>query len=244
MIGRFALRTCTVKALRAGLGAEVRIGDSQIGPLEDTMGKTPIPFALVFTDETHQEPSDYSTGDLFGGATTQQLIIEIGVTTLTASRVQDANGIDQDELSWGIPASDPGLEMLIDMIERRIKLALADPRQPWADLWRSITIRRGKLSSQRGEGAKEGFRFAKRLIVFDVSLPADPLPGSPPRPGSYWARFLALVEADADMAARAPLLRELITGPSDWTDFERIRAAFGLPRAEAEALFPVEVRPT
>jgi hypothetical protein len=236
MIGRFALRTITVKALRAGLGAEVRVGDSQIGPLEDTMGKAPIPFALVFTDETHQEPSDYTTGDLFGGATTQQLCIEIGVTTLTASRVLDANGIEQEELSWGIPASDPGLEMLIDMIERRIKLALADPRQPWADLWRSLTIRRGKLSSQRGEGAKEGFRFAARRIVFEVTLPADPVPGAAPRAGSYWARFLDLAEADADMAPRVPLLRELITGPQDWTGFERIRAAFGLPQVEAEAL--------
>lgn len=82
---------------------------------------------------------------------------------------------------------------------------------------------------------REGVRLSGRQLVFPITLPADPTPGT--APGPRWTTFLAKVDATPDLAAIAPLLRSTIEGtPAERPEWETLRFAYGLTETEAAAL--------
>lgn len=224
-LARFALRTATVKALRGRTFAGQMVRDSEIGPIDETAAEQSIPFVCVYTDDTQSE----RTGtDLLANDGRTTLVIETGVTT----RMTPAG-------DWEIPTTDAGMELTIDAVERQIRLALStpDPANAWAELWRDLVQGLKTEKSQRGGAAKDGVRFAGRQLMIDVDLPRDPHPGRPIVPGTIWGRFLALCAADADLAGLVPMLTALVTGgATDWQQWQRDRAAYGLSAARARAL--------
>ena len=220
-LARFVLRTATVKALRGRTFAADMVRDSEIGPIDDAAKDKEIPFVVVYTDDV--EGGGAGT-DLAENDGKQCLVIEIGVTTRMKAKGE-----------WAIPTTDAGMELTIDAIERQIRLALGSPANPWGELWRDLVLSIDARKSQRGAAAKDGVRFAGRQLVLDVSLPREPHPGRPM--GPIWQRFMALAAADADLAGLVPMLTQLATGGAeDWPEWWRVRAAYGLSQARAEAL--------
>lgn len=219
---RFALRTATVKALRGRTFAGDMVRDSEIGPIDDAAKDKEIPFVVVYTDDS--EIAGHGT-DLIGNDGKQCLVFEIGVTTRMTAQGE-----------WEIPTTDAGMELTIDAIERQIKLALADPADnAWGELWRDLVLGIEAKKSQRGAAAKDGLRFAGRQLVIDVTMPRDPHPGRPL--GPLWQRFLALVAADADLSVQLPVLTQLATGgATNWPEWKRVRAAYGLSLDRARAM--------
>lgn len=238
-LSRFVLRTATVKALRGRTFAGDMVRDSEIGPIDDAAKDKEVPFVVVYTDDVE---GDGAGTDLCENNGRHCLVIEIGVTTR-----MKAKG------AWAIPTTDAGMELTIDAIERQIRLALANPANAWAELWRDLVQSIDGRKSQRGAAAKDGVRFAGRQFVLDVSLPREPHPGQPL--GPIWKRFMALAAADADLAGLVPMLTQLATGGAEnWPEWQRVRAAYGLsaertcalqlaPPAPAEATSPVFVDP-
>jgi hypothetical protein len=224
-LSRLALRIATVKALRGKTFAGAMVRDSEIGPIDETAESAEVPFIIVYTDESEIDADGAGEEtSLFGRCTSIDLTIEMAVT----SRMKPGG-------KWMVPVTDAGLEITIDAIERQMRLALADPDNPWAEIWCTLVREVKAQKSSRGASSVKGVRFAGRQVVLTVDVMPEPNPGVPLR--GLWLKFLELIQADPELQGHKDLIVSLATGDAtDWAEFKRLRAAYGLPKDAAEAL--------
>jgi hypothetical protein len=226
-LSRLALRIATVKALRGKTFAGNMVRDSEIAPIDETIEGETAPFVVVYTDESDTDP-DVANEEtsLFGRCTYVDLTIETAVTT----RMKPGPGSD-----WAIPPTDAGLEFTIDVIERQIRNALSDPDNAWAEMWRRLVREIKSQKSARGSSARKGVRFAGRQIVLTVDLAPEPRPGE--NVSGLWRQFVDLMQSDSELSTQRDLFIALATGEAvDWTEFDKIRAAYGLANETGAAL--------
>lgn len=236
MLNRLALRIATVRALRGRTLAGSRVLDSEIAPIDDIAAEHPTPVIVVYTDDGHFRGAGR---DLFGtsGDTRvdvgfQHLVIDIAMTqrmTLT----DEATGQQIEDAVP--PVTDAALEFNLDIIERQVVVALMDtaPAAKWAEMWRQLVLDIGDRESRRGASMRDGVRFAGRQIRLSCKIPKDPPAGV--AIGPLWANFLSLAAEEADLAPILPLLNQAIAG-AELTPDEALQSAYGLTRAEADAL--------
>lgn len=217
---RLALRLATVKALTDTTLAGSRVRDSEIGPLEDLAENEAAPVIIVYTDdeETNISRRDLSTHDGW-----QSLVIELAVTT----RMKHADG-------WEVPQTSEGLELTLDLIERQVITTLTGGSGSWAVVWRNLVRECGKRNSRRGASARDGTRYAGRQIVLEIQLPKEP--SAVTVDGPLWSAFFAAVDAESDLSPISSTLRGIAVGDTGLTDFNALRAAFGMTEGEGEAL--------
>ena len=219
---RIALRFATMKALKGRTIAEDRVRDSEIGPLDEIDTDAPAPVIIIFTDEATLE---VPRRDLLSQRGSHALVIEIAIT----SKMKNRPG------AWEIPLTDAGMELSLEVIDREINVALMDPTNAWAEIWRRFATPAGKSERRRGASAgRDGVRTAGSQLVLPVELIKDPTPGEPL--SELWETFFTMAEAEADLAPIVPLLRSLAAGAGGLTNYEGVRAAYGLTKLEAKAL--------
>lgn len=222
-LSRLALRIATIQALRGRTFAGNMVRDSEIGPIDESVDGADVPFIVVYTDESDVDtdaPNEETS--LFGLCTNVNLTIEMAVT----SRMK---------AGWGIPQTDAGFEMTIDAIERQIRTALSDPDNVWAEFWRRLVREKKTDKSSRGASDRKGVRFAGRQIILTVDVTPEPNPGGPL--SGLWLDFLNLLDSDVELKTQKDLFVSLATGgTTDWSEFKRLRAAYGLSQATAGAL--------
>lgn len=243
-LAREVLRLAAVRALRSDprvirwIADADRVRDSEQGPVEDYVSDKALPEILVYTDDG--KFSDGASDSLFAGGE-QNLTIEIVMTQKMRVSVEGPF----DEWAFAPPETDASMELTIGMIERTIILALSDPNNEWAELFRSFALGIDVGISNRGSSMRDGVRFAGRQLVFSIKLPSDPAPDQQIKP--LWARFLALAELDADLAQLVPMFQAMITGEdSDLADWQTLAGAYALTEPVARALKiapPAEVDP-
>src|SRR5690606_36217188 len=89
----------------------------------------------------------------------------------------------------GIPATDPALEFYLDCVGRQIAVALSDPDNAWAEIWRGLSSSVLKIERKRTSDAASGTRIAAHQLVITLDLLPDPVFGAPIAPTSIWAIF-------------------------------------------------------
>ncbi len=217
-LSRLALRIVTVAALRDRTWAGDAVRDSAIPPLDVAARSERRPFLSVYTDDGQTAPRN---GDLLSGHPTFALVIESAVTA------QMEPGGD-----WAIPATDAGMEVTLDLLDRQIRRVLMDPDNPWSRLWRALVVEVDTVRTVRGASTDQGLRFAGRQIEIQIQALPDPLPGRVA--AGVWADLLARLESAPDYAPLAAVLRADIEGeaptapPAVWP--------WHWARADAEAL--------
>lgn len=222
---RLAHRLATVAALRGRTLAGEAVRDSAIPPIDTMAGDELRPFVSVYTDDG---------GGVMRGlvpdpsAKTLAIVIEIGVTAQMTN----------DE-EWGIPTTDAGMEITLDVIERQIMIALADEGSPWAEMWRRLHSGDPQIKSVRGASAEKGLRFAGRQITIEVQPFAEPPFG--PAATKLWADFLDLVAADEILGPLEPTIRAMIEADAPPLDWQATMRALALTVAEADALLVAKV---
>lgn len=206
-LARLALRLLTVKALTGRTQAGAMVRDSEIGVIDERGKDEKHPFIAVYVDEGSAEGEKL---DLFPAEGTVALIIEIGVT----ARMGNEEG--KELPGWGLPVTDAGMELMLDLIERQIRSALADPTEAWAILWNKLAPRLKAIKVIRGASDKDGVRFAGRQLSLTLSLLADPEFGA--EPSGVWAEILAAFAADEELAGIADAISEVLAGtlPASW----------------------------
>ena len=219
MLNRLAVRLCAVYALMDNTFAEDGVRDSQItmidakSNLDDTR-----PFIAVYTD-------DQSDKQL-------TLTFEIGVT----ARMTTVDGSGNNVIVPGIPPTDAGIEMVLDLIERQIHVALADESNEWAELLRFCFSDVGGSKSIRGASkTSDGERYAGRQIVIDGTVLADPEYGRALSVDGFWELFLTKAEAEPNLVAIASSIRALL-GNGDPVDWKTMQRAMSLTRTAADRL--------
>lgn len=227
-LNRLALRLLTVAALRGRTLAGEAVRDSMLTPLEGPAGlDQPVPFLAVYTDDGVSQPKgrDLSTA---GG--TINLLIEFGVTAKMRFKLE--SGEDDEVLTP--PPTDDRMELTLDVMERQIKIALADPANPFAELWRILVCDVKTLATKRGAFADRGGRYAGRMLEIEVIALADPPYGA--QPTGFWIRLLGAFEADERLERHVSLIRSLIVGATPLPAWQVLQAQIGLAAAEADSL--------
>lgn len=234
MLARIAIRMAAVEALKGNTLVGANVLDSEITSLDIDAGgnlvsKRKTPFITVFTEGSKSEASD-EPRSLHGTGSTE-LIFEYAI--LVTQSVRDEN--DNVEVVADIPAGDAEFEFFLDIVGRQIVDALTDPDNAWAEIWRGLCYRTGKMEIARASNA-EGQRIAAHQIKMAVDLVDDPDRGVPLEAGTPFYEFLAKLEASDDAAtiAKATLMRAQITGTDE--PWEAVQRRLGLTRAELLAL--------
>lgn len=224
-LNRLVLRLLTVAALRGRTLAGEAVRDSMLTPLDGPAGlDQPVPFLAVYTDDGVSQPRgrDLSTP---GG--TINLLIEFGVTAKMRFKLD--SGEDDEVLTP--PPTDDRMELTLDVMERQIKIALADPLNPFAELWRALVSDVRSLATKRGAFADRGGRYAGRMLEIEVVPFADPPYGAPVT--GIWNAILAAFEADPRLAQHVSLIRSLIVDDEPLPAWQVLQAQLGLSSAEA-----------
>lgn len=249
MLNRLALRLATVRALRGRTLAGPNVLDSSSAAIDDIAAEHPTPVIVVYTDDGQWNVAGrdlYATsGDTRVDMGYQKLLIEIALTQRMLL-VDPATGEPQLDAD-GNPlfaamslATDPALELTLDLIERQVIDALmcgADDAA-WPEMWRRLVTGVGDKHSVRGASARDGVRFAGRQIAISCALPKEPPPAVPI--GPLWTDFLALAETEPDLAPVLPAIRAQLEGrPLDANGL--LIQTLGLNRLEADALLGGEI---
>lgn len=242
MLNRLALRIATVRALRGKTYALANVFDSQQTAIDDLARDQPQPFIVVYTDDGrynsgHRDLLSY-TGDHRVDVGYQHLVIEMGITQLMTLRDDAGNELT----GAGSPRTDAALEYRIDLMERQVIAALLDQSSDWAGFWREMVVKVATRDSSRGGNVQDGVRFVGRQIRLSVELWREPTPGA--ALSKLWQRFLALAQADADLAPLVPDVVASLAGAGTYTDSQLVAMTYGLSGSEMAALkFPLEPNP-
>lgn len=238
-LARIALRMAAVAALTGRTEVGDNVLDSEIGAIRLSQGSNNIesdqkkPFIAVYTDSSKGEGArDIDLRSLSVNGETE-LVFDIGVTT--SMLVTDPE-TEQTEVMVGIPATDAAFEFAIDMIARQISDALTDPDNDWAEIFRGLFYRIGKIERFRRSNDLHGGRIAGMQIRITLELIDDPLRGMTMEADAPFARFLAAVLASDDpvLAAQGARMQAALVGSDEvWKSLQR---RFGMTRAELLAL--------
>ena len=222
-LARLAMRIAAARALTGTTLAETRVFDSAIDPIDQTIAETRAPVLIVTTDDYEL---DVTGRDLGHGPTRCDLVIEAAI----ASRVE-VGGATQ----VSIPHTDEGMELVLDLMEHQVIVALTHDQTPWSRLWMHLVPRITKRVSRRGASVEHGVRFAARQIVLTCDLIEAPTGGAAVVPGSTWAAVLAAFGDDEALAPIGDLLRTTIEG-EPLADWRRAAHTLGIPLAVAYAI--------
>lgn len=224
-LNRLALRLLTVAALRGRTLAGEAVRDSMLTPLDGPAGlDQPVPFLAVYTDDGVAQPHGR---DLSTAVGTINLLIEFGVTAKMRFKLE--SGEDDEVLTP--PPTDDRMELTLDVMERQIKIALADPANPFAELWRILVSDVKTLATKRGAFADRGGRYAGRMLEIEVVALADPPYGAPVT--GIWIAILGAFEDDPRLARHVSLIRSLVVGDEPMPVWQVLQAQLGLSAAEA-----------
>lgn len=234
---RLALRRTAIEAVRAGTYAFV--SDSQMAPIEKfALGHT-MPVIMVFTDEAKADikGTELLTSDML------KLVFQVVITQKTKLPVVDSESGDVvgDQDFWQTAQTDAHMELMLDLLCRDIDLALTDPNNPWADLFKDMCVGITSRASVRGMAGPHEDRFAAWQVIYDVQLLKEPARGQIGQ-GSVWQRFLDLMEAEPGNAPIMGLLKATLDHrPDEPLDvYAELRQAYGLSVSDEAGLLMTE----
>lgn len=232
---RFALRVSAEEALKGRTLAGEHVRDSAIAAIDlaadgklDVDPEARAPFIAIYTDGSTSEDTDTRNLRQNGAL---EMIFESGVT---AQMVEiDPDTATDVIVDMDIPATDPGLEAALDVLDTQIQRALTDPDNEWAEVWRKLSDGSLKLERSRIARADDGVRRAARQMRVTVGAKPDPVYGEPLADTHALMRFRRLVQRD-----RPELLStlDMMLGTRGEVTVDTIRQAFGHTAAEASAL--------
>jgi len=203
---RVALRTSAVRALREGSTYAMQNVHDSLGDPEPYMGDDAKPLINVFTDLSVSETNGKQW---FDGDHTIDLVFEIVVST----RINDT---ENGQSAIIIPATDPAIELGIDIIERQIWRALMGGEGKWAKLWRKTVTGIKKSVSKRGAANDQGHRFAARQLILSVCSIGEPAVNQ--APSHAWSDLIANLTADGETGVAEIIARSMIgtNPPETW----------------------------
>jgi hypothetical protein len=228
-----ALRLAFVRVLRGRTLAGGAVYDSAIDPIDHMVGEGKSePFIVVSSED---ESTETTGRDVTSGSRKIDIVVEIAMAVAVKGEgPRDSEHSVPSAIS--IPSTDAGLEISIGLISREVHRMVFETRSGWGKLIQTIVVNTPIIKSRRGVGNKEGARFAARMIVFTLEVLDDPCFGDDPKgKDTVWGDYIALLEADDELSAMAPLIRSTIIGASIPShDLER--SAIGLSDAAANNL--------
>ncbi len=225
----FALRICTVYALRGRTFAGAEVHDSPTNPVPALLEKVTI---TVFSGTGTMTPDGR---ELISVDSDTELEMHI--------HVPDKVDLSTGSASVTVHTRQGGSGIVFDFIHRQIVRALLGDSE-WAKLWRTFAAKVGKVSSAPYilEADKGQRLIESRALSMSLFPIYDPLPGELPE-GSPWLALLAQMEAEPETQAIAAALRHELESPTGLPDWNLAGIALGLAPDELTAIGIVPVQP-
>lgn len=234
MLAKIALRIAVQEALRGRTLAGDNVLDSQFAALDlgddgSLRSDQDKPFISVFTEGGS---GAIATGvfSFFEGSAID-LVLEAGVS---ASMMEFDQATGESVVVQGIPDTDAGFELLLDLMMRQVADALAAPDNEWAVCAAALFDRASTLTRARVGTKSGGTRIAAQEMRLTGDLIADPIDGQVA--GTAFGNFLDLLEASerADLLAVRKQLLCALTG--EMADWETVRRRLGISQDSLNAL--------
>jgi hypothetical protein len=229
-----AMRIAAVEAIKgAGTLVGSNVLDSQISALDRTadgalQSDQPGPFVAVYTDAAKtQEPGP--TGLRANGRV--DIAFNCGVSMTMAETDRETG---ESKLVGLYPATDAGLEAIIDALDVQIARALTDPDDPWAQVFGDFVMSYVAKEVLRANSSSDRDRIAAGQTKLTVEVIADPAHGQALAEGGPWPRFMALMAAQ-DMP-QTSLFQQLI-GPDGADGGNAVERLTSMSVRTAAALF-------
>ena len=198
---RLAMRLAAGRALLNRTLAGVRVFDSAVDPIDQTIAESRQPILVLTTDE-HEV---VTTGrDLGSGNHQCDLVIEVAIASRVEVPASDGSG---GQITIAIPHTDEGMELTLDLMEHQVVCVLNRDDNDWSRAWMKLVPRVTRRLSRRGASAENGVRFAARQLVLTCDLVDTPTRGSTIEPDTAWGDVLAAMETDEALQPIAGLLR-------------------------------------
>ena len=199
----FALRTCTVRALRGATLAGAAVYDSPVDP-SDTAAKAATPTIFVYSDA--EEVDGIETRALACGQRTIDLSILIVLPARFEATVNGTTVEFQDRKA--------GAAAAIDIIYRQIERALIAEETVWSRLWCVLVSRVESIHSHAyvlpaGAAGKQ-VHLPARGVTLSVRTVYSPAIGQPPQ--DVWADFVDAMRQDPGLAPLATLIAGAMEG--------------------------------
>lgn len=212
------LRNLTALALSGKTLAGLEVRSSLLVPITEMQVVDPVPMIAVFTDRAKADDADIDGSDMLGSR--GQVTLALELACITKVKVKDEANGDIEFVETDIPASDEGMEMVLDIIQRQSLAELQSGDSVWASLWRECRIKVRAIVVERGTSIEKGSRIAARRVEIHLQVLGEPVPGKPLT--AFWTRLLAAFEADPRMATMAVMLRDLIEGRAlpEWRQWQ------------------------
>lgn len=232
-VAKLALRICTVEALRGCTSVKNNVLDSQIGAIDvgadyNLRTDQEKPFISVYTEGSK---ALLQTGRSLLQNGSADLLIESGIA---ASMTEADPDTDESVIVGGIPATDQAFELFLDALDREIVVALTDPENVWAEIWRGLISDISQIERKRLSDATTGARIAAHQIWIMCNLLPDPVFGEDLASTSVWQKLLNQLESVGHPYLE-PMKKMLGLGLNELAH-ERQRRRFGLTLNEARAL--------
>lgn len=246
-LARLAAQLCAVQALLGNTLVGSNVRDSETGLIRvDADGNIATseqrPFINVFSDDERHEDGRRSLMD--SGRFT--MAFEFGVTgsmpivTAEGSYLVDAD-TGQIILAEREKPLDAEINIVIEIIDRQIRVALSDPDNPWAELWRKFLRGPYAVDSIRGASDKDSLRFGARKLTITGGLLAEPPYRSPVADGSAWRAFLDALDG-SQIAHLKPDFEQLLGTAESDDGVDLLRRRYGHTIGEATKLGYAPVR--
>jgi len=226
---RLAMRLAAGRALLNRTLAGVRVFDSAVDPIDQTIAETRQPILVLTTDE-HEV---VTTGrDLGSGNHQCDLVIEVAIASRVEVPASDGSG---GQITIAIPHTDEGMELTLDLMEHQVVCVLNRDDNDWSRAWMKLVPRVMRRLSRRGASAENGVRFAARQLVLTCDLVDTPTRGSTIEPDTAWGDVLAAMETDEALQPIAGLLRAELEG-QPIADWRRAAHMLGIPLQVADQM--------
>lgn len=219
---RTALRLAMVMALSGGMQAPFptiargRVFDSRMDPRQITDLEEVMPLITVCTDDDAGDSmSDNNGGPPFRHDQCQ-IVLEASIGVIGEDEEKNQQAI--------VPQTEPELEALLDLMERQVKRALADPLSPWVALLSKTHRGLMDWKSHKFVEPDSNVRLAARRMIITARLPVEDL---------------FPTEADTIPAPLGPLLEAIIASGSPYAaDAQAMQAALLAAGAGAGLILP------
>jgi hypothetical protein len=229
-----ALRISAVEALKAGgtlVGSNVL--DSQISAIDQTAdgrlrSDQQRPFIAVYTDAAKSQDLG-ATGLRSNGRV--DIMFNCGVSVSMAQTDRDTGETRIVDL---FPATDAGLEAILDALDVQIGRALVDPESEWAQVFGDFVQAYVAKEHARSSSSVENVRLAAGQTRLTVDVFADPAMGQPLPEGGPWPRFMALMQSMDH--PHLNLFRELLGQSDDGASYPLYEQLTGATSQDAKAL--------
>jgi hypothetical protein len=229
-LASFAVRTCTIEALRGNTLVADEIIDSPIDPI-DFAGSISAPTIAVFSEAerlTPQGRSFHMTRDdtpQDGHVLTLSMMIYLPSTPVVSLPGRPDLKID---------ALESGAAFVFDLVYRQMVRALTLLDGPWSALWRRAvvdidTAEMGAFVLETGKGV----RIPARQITLRLGVIDEPAFCGEAVP--FWTDFVAALAASDDLADYAPIIADALAG-GDLPKWRGTAALMGLSPDEAVAI--------